>query len=254
MGDSQPKQAFSWWLVLIPALVLVGLGLYIVEPLLFPAPLPAESESGTVPTVDDARALLLRDNYALAEGLARQVILADPTAADAYLIAGEAAVKLGDVDAALAYFGAVPKTAKEQYVTSRWSMGNVVLYQGKLREAEQLFRETLDLDPTNVVACERLAFILGVEGRRWESLPYLLEPIRHGRVFLEPLILLATVDSRNVEYEGIIAHSRKVDPDYWVPLIGPCASRHLPPDSTRLKPRCAMSSSMHQVNLRPMPC
>jgi tetratricopeptide (TPR) repeat protein len=218
--DAQPNKTFSWWLVLIPIAVLIALGLYIAEPFLFPAPLPAGAEAEHVPTVEDARALLLRDNYALAESLARQIILTDPSTGDAYLIAGEAAMKLGDVDAALAYFRAVPQTAREAYVKSRWSIGNIDLYQGKLREAEQLFRETLQLEPTNIVACERLAFILGVEGRRWESLPYLLEPIRQGRVYVEPLILLATVDSRNLEYEAIIDQSRKVDPDFWVPLIG----------------------------------
>jgi tetratricopeptide (TPR) repeat protein len=218
--DSQSNKAISWWLVLIHVLVFAGLGLYIVEPLLFPPPLPAESESISA-TVEDARAALLRDNYALAETLSREIILENPAAADAYLIAGEAAVKFGDVEAALAYYGAVPKTAREQYVTSRWSMGNVVLYQGKLREAELLFRETLELDPTNIVANERLAFILGVEGRRWESIPYLLEPIRQGSIFMEPLLLLSTVDSRNVEHKQIIEESRKVNPDDWVPLLGP---------------------------------
>jgi len=219
VDTSPPAKIFSWWLVLVPVCVLVALGLYIVEPLFFPSP-PDAADSPQA-TVQDARAMLLRENYEMAEGLARQIILNDPSVADAYLIAGEAAVKLGDVDAALAYFQAVPKTAEAQYATSRWSMGNLVLYyQGKLREAEQLFRESLELDPTNVVANERLAFLLGVTGRRWESLPYLLEPIRQGHVSLEPLILLATVDSRSVELPQIIDQSRQTNPDDWVPLIG----------------------------------
>ncbi len=217
--DSRQNRVFSWWFVLVPALVLAGVGYYILQPILSPEPLPAGMEMSA--TVEDARAFLMRDDYALAESLARSVILADPSVADAYLIAGEAALKSGEAEAALAYFTAVPETAQAQYVTSRWSMGNIRLFQGELREAEQLYREALRVDSKSVVACERLAFILGVEGRRRESVPYLLEPIRCGQIYVEPLILLGTVDSRSLEYEGIVEQSRKVDPDYWVPLLGP---------------------------------
>jgi tetratricopeptide (TPR) repeat protein len=220
-ADKESTKTVSWSLVLIPLIVLAGLGLYIVQPLLFPEPVPVESGPEITATVDDARTALLRNQFAMAETLARKVIVANPAAADAYLIAGEAAFKLSDIQAALTYYQAIPPTAKEQYVKSRRAMGDIVLFQGRLGDAEQLYRDTLVLDPLNVAAHERLAFILGVEGRRWESLPHLAEPIRRGQIFMEPLLLLATADSRSAENEAIIEASKKANPDNWVARIGP---------------------------------
>lgn len=214
------KQLASWWLILIPVAVMGGLLFYIVEPLLFPEPLPPEAEVARTVTIEDAKAALRRGDFVLGGTLAREVLLRDLDAAEAYLIAGEAALRLGDIDAALTYYRGVPRTSPEQYLISLWSIGNVLLHQGDLRQAERLFREVLEQDPSHRIANERLAFILGVDGRRWESVPHLFEPIRQGFIAIEPLLLLGTVDSRNAEHQEIIAQSRKVNPNDWIPLIG----------------------------------
>lgn len=207
-----------WGLVLIPAVVCLGLGAYIVQPLLFPT--APESEATSAATLADATAALRRKDYEQAGNLAREILLSDPSVAEAYLIAGEAALRLGDVETSLIYYQGVPLSAGPQYVTSLWSIGSVRLYQGKLREAEDYFRRTLKLDPAHVLANERLAFILGIEGRRWESVPYLFAPIRAGVISMEQLLLLATVDSRGAENDELIAASRRLNPNDWIPLIG----------------------------------
>ena len=219
-SDANTDKSVRWTLVIIPLVVFLGLVFYILQPLLFPPPLPADSQPQNSASVADASAALRRQDYALAATLAREVLLRDPTTAEAYLVAGEAALKLGDVETALTYFQGVPKSAKDEYVKGLWSTGSILLYQAKLREAEAKYREVLELDPTNYVAHERLAFILGIEGRRWESVPHLLEPIRQGRIYAEPLMLLGTVDTQNADAEKLIQEARKVNPDDWLPLLG----------------------------------
>ncbi len=207
-----------WALMLIPVVVCLCLGAYIVQPLLFPAAEPTASIASA--TLADASAALRRKDYEQAGNLAREVLLSDPSVAEAYLIAGEAALRLGDPETSLIYYQGVPESATSEYITSLWSIGSVLLYQGKLREAEDYFRRTLKFDASHVLANERLAFILGIEGRRWESVPYLFAPIRAGQISMEQLLLLATVDSRIAEHKELIAASRRVNPDDWLPLIG----------------------------------
>lgn len=220
-GNSlKSKGATAWPLVVLSVVVLGGVVFYIVQDFLFPPPLTESPGVDVAATLSDARDALARDDIVTAGALAEQVLEKDPQSAQALLIAGEAAVKLGNVAAALRFYGAVPRTDENTYVTSLWSLGNVLMFQGNLREAESRFREALALRPGNLIANERLAFILGVEGRRWESIPYLLEPIRQGSINMEPLMLLATADTKSADFPEIIQKSREVNPDDWVPLIG----------------------------------
>ena len=246
-----------WILLLIPIVVCVGLGMYVVQPLFFPAAAGRPNVKGTrsAASLADASAALRRKDYEQAGNLARDLLLADPGVADAYLIAGEAALRLGDVETSLIYYGAVPESARPQYITSLWSIGSVCLYQGKLREAEDYFRRTLKLDSAHVLANERLAFILGIEGRRWESVPYLLAPIRAGRISMEQLLLLATVDSRGAEHEELIAASRRVNPDDWVPLIGTARVKFVEGKFGRIRNAVARSAGpLAGTSWPPMPC
>ena len=209
-----------WTAILVSALVIIGIGFYIVEPLLLPAPLPPELQQPPAATLEDAQIALRQHDYSQAVTLARQLLADDPTNSDALLLAGEAAVKMGEVEAALQYYRAVRPGDSDDYVTSLWSAGAIYLRQGKLREAETSFRQAVELDPDNLIANQELGFLLGVEGRRWESIPYLLEPIRQGRILMEPLLLLGTVDHKFVDAKQLVDLSRQAEPDNWVPMIG----------------------------------
>ncbi len=219
--ETDSKKRFSWVVMLIPVVGLLAVAFYIAEPLIFPAPLPLEIQQELALTIEDAKAALRIKNYPRAAEIAGRLLLSKPTDADALLVAGEAALKMGEVAAALGYYQAVPRSAAAKYVVSRWSMANVYVHQGKLREAEANYREALAEDPQNIVANHGLGFLLGVEGRRWESIPHLLEPIRQGEILMEPLMLLGTIDHRSAEATQLIDLSRKVNPDDWLPALGP---------------------------------
>ncbi len=218
--NSARKSGLSWIATLAPILVLGAVGYYIVEPLFNPEPTPEELRVVNSATVEEARVALRAKDFVLANALGQQLLRESPGDAKALLIVGEASMKLGNVDTALESYHAIPKTAREEYVIGLWSTANIHIYQGRLREAERFFRDALQIDPTNINANQGLGFVLGIEGRRWESIPYLLEPIRHAAIAMEPLMLLATVDHRSADADELITLARQTEPDYWVPILG----------------------------------
>ncbi len=218
--NADKKPGLSWIAILASIIVLGAIGYYIAEPLFNSEPTPQELRVINSATLEDAKAALSAQDFGLANALAKQVLRKEPSNAKALLVAGEVAMKLGNVDDALETYRSIPETAKGEYVIGLWSAANICIYQGKLREAEQLFRDALRIDSVNVTANHGLGFILGIEGRRWESVPFLLEPIRQGSIAMEPLMLMATVDHRSADADELTNLARRTEPDYWVPMLG----------------------------------
>jgi tetratricopeptide (TPR) repeat protein len=225
--DAKSERGWVWWLAaLVATAAVLAVGYYVVEPLLRPE-LASDAELLQAgPQLEEARLALRQEDYQSALLIARRILLEeDPLDVEALLVAGESAMKLGDAASALRFYGSIPQSATAAYVTACWSAAYIHLYQGELRLAEQLFREALQIDPTNVGANQGLGFVLGVEGRRWESVPFLLEPIRQSSIAMEPLILLATIDTRSIESGEVLDAAKEADPSYRVPLIGTALSQ-----------------------------
>ena len=58
-------------------------------------------------------------------------------------------------------------------------------------DLEALYRQVLADEPDNLVANERLAYVLGLQGRAGEAAVYRLALLRHGKVLPLQLVLLA---------------------------------------------------------------
>jgi thioredoxin-like negative regulator of GroEL len=170
--------------------------------------------------LQNAKTALAQKDYPVARALAEQMLETEPQSIDALLVAGEAAARLGDNQVAMDYYLRVPDDGSEGYVTSRWAAGNIALAEAGLSRAEELFRAALATDPGNIISHERLAFILGVEGRHWEALPHLFEPIRKGRIALEPLVVLGAAGSRNVMNPQVVFQATETAPDDPLPTLG----------------------------------
>ncbi|MGH7134724.1 MAG: FG-GAP-like repeat-containing protein, partial [Pirellulales bacterium] len=81
------------------------------------------------------------------------------------------------------------------------------------------YRRTLDIDPVNFTAHDRLANLMAVEGRRFESLPHLYELLRQGKSSLE-ILLLAGEHSKSMEAPDELSRLRAAAPGDPAPLIG----------------------------------
>ncbi|HND51484.1 MAG TPA: tetratricopeptide repeat protein, partial [Pirellulaceae bacterium] len=136
------------------------------------------------------------------------------------LIAGEALAKLGRPVEALAVLSEVPADGSRFAVASLLARGE--LFIGPLRRlaaAEATYREALKLAPENIVAHERLAYVLGLQGRAWEAAPHRIAVLRSGRASPIHLILLALGDSADENPETVKAFYQS-DPNDVAALCG----------------------------------
>jgi tetratricopeptide (TPR) repeat protein len=166
-----------------------------------------------------ARRELARGEYARAEGLARQLLAQAPGDQWALLVAAEAAIRQNRSDAALEYYRRIPDDGSEASVAGLFGAGEVLSHQGRLTEAEQNLRRALRHDPHHQLSHYRLAFVLGITGRRWESVPHLLELLRNGRFTVENLVMLGDLEQVMNE-EALLESSRLAAPDDPLPLLG----------------------------------
>lgn len=143
----------------------------------------------------DARLAMASADYDRVESLCQTILSREANNPSALLLAGEAATKLGKFESALDFYLAIPESDSKEFLVATFSAAEVARELGRFDRAEKLYRRLLQRDPENVDAHERLAFILDLEGRRWESLPYLLEVIRHDRISYSLLLRLGSRDS-----------------------------------------------------------
>lgn len=130
----------------------------------------------------------------------------------ALMLAGEAAMKAERFEDAVEYFHAVPHSASEDSVAAMFAAAEVFRASGAPAEAERDYRHVLKWRPSHVFAHERLAFILDLQGRRWESTPHLFEQLRQKQVSYSTLIRLGSRDSA-VPFPGELDKIRRAKRD-----------------------------------------
>ncbi|MFM7072208.1 MAG: FG-GAP-like repeat-containing protein, partial [Planctomycetota bacterium] len=140
------------------------------------------------------------------------------------LIAGEAAARQGQAAEALALYRRVPFSepassdakwlrdliALRDPEAARFARASL-LAQGEillnltpsLGEAESVYRRTLAIDSNSVVAHERLAFILGLQGRAREAAEHRVALLRLGQVLPIQLVLLALGETADENPETV---------------------------------------------------
>lgn len=151
------------------------------------------------------------------------------------LIAGEAAARQGQAAEALALYRRVPFSepalsdtkgpldliAVREPEAARFARASL-LAQGEillnltpsLGEAESVYRRALAIDSNSVVAHERLAFILGLQGRAREAAEHRVALLRLGHVLPIQLVLLALGETadENPETVARFLNARPNDP------------------------------------------
>lgn len=134
------------------------------------------------------------------------------------LIAGEAAARRGQADTALAFYRRVPfgeaattqSSLPKDSRSARFARASL-LAQGEillnvapsLGAAEAVYRRALAIDPDSVVAHERLAFILGLQGRAREAAEHRVALLRLGQVLPIQLVLLALGETADENPETV---------------------------------------------------
>lgn len=131
------------------------------------------------------------------------------------LIAGEAAARQSRSEDALQLYRQVPQDGSLLARTALLAEGEILLHlTPSLGEAERVYLRVLESDRDNVVAHERLAFIMGLQGRSREAAEHRLALLRNGQVSELHLLLLALGETadENPESAARFRQSRPDDP------------------------------------------
>lgn len=198
-------------------MALIGVALVVVLILalrIWPQP---EKVSGSR-LLTEARVALVRQQFELAEQLVGRIDRQDPLWSVGQLLAGEAATRAGRLDKALAYYQSIPQDTSQTGVLATFSAAELYREQGRLTEAQDGYLYCLAHQPDDAATHERLAFLYGVTGRRWEALPHFWFLIDHDQVSVDSLVLVADFE-RPVEQAELVKRSEKAAPDDILSLL-----------------------------------
>jgi tetratricopeptide (TPR) repeat protein len=156
---------------------------------------------------------LIREQCAEAERLARAVLVERPGCAPALLIAGEATAKSDRFQEALGYLLRVPEASPAEFVRAQYTAATRLMLMGRARDAEECLRRALAVDPRNPEANEKLALLLQIEGRTWESMPYVEAVVLSGRCGRDQLLMIGGVDAIMVDDSRIVEECLRNVPD-----------------------------------------
>jgi tetratricopeptide (TPR) repeat protein len=168
--------------------------------------------------VRESQAAFRRGEYLRCCQIADELLARDPAAAETLVLAGRAAMQINEFGRALQYFRAVP-AGTPLALEAKTAAGQLAYNLGMAQEAELQLRAALQIDPRHGPANGLLAYLLILEGRSWEALPPLLEPVRQNAYPVEHLLLLGASEPLIANPEQI-ERFRKAVPDDLVPLIG----------------------------------
>lgn len=165
------------------------------------------------------------EDYARAERSARLAISLNPESDLAWALAGAAAAKLKRSGEAIECYTHVRDGAPvDVRIAAAEGLADRQILIGHAAEAEQNLRKVLELDPEHVWANWRLAYLLQVEGRCWESLPYLRHALAHRSLGADELVLLGTPERVFIRDEHFVEVCQAARPGDPLPLLG--ESRH----------------------------
>ena len=143
----------------------------------------------------DAKTSLKRAQFEHVRALVNRIPKDSEVWQDAMLLVGEADTKEGKYAAAIeTYTSAAQKDDRSDAgLLAIFSAAEIHLETGRLKAAEDLYRKILEVQPGNGITNERMAFLLSLTGRRWESLTHYSVLIRGGEADYRELALAADV-------------------------------------------------------------
>lgn len=162
----------------------------------------------------DARLALANESFDEVESLVNQVPVDSPEWPAAQLLAGEAATKSGDLTGALDHYNVLAGSGEHasQATRARFYAGEVYRELGQLSRAEAAYRDVLAAEPDDVATHERLAFLLGTTGRRWEAASHYFALVRSGTATIEELAVFGDLD-RPLEHREYLEECARTAPD-----------------------------------------
>src|SRR5262249_21660585 len=130
------------------------------------------------------------------------------------LIAGESISRQGRHEESLALFEQIQEADCRTGVTAHCARGRILLTSlFRLGDAERAYRAPLDAGPGTPGPRLELSYILGLQGRSWEAIPFRVELLRQGRFDIALLLSLALGTDADDENPEVLARFTKAVPN-----------------------------------------
>ncbi|MEO2019397.1 MAG: FG-GAP-like repeat-containing protein [Fuerstiella sp.] len=166
----------------------------------------------------EARKALHHQQNVRAGELANKILRHQPNHADARMIAAIAASEQGNYEEAVRHCAGVSEDAGPVFVDAQCMAGNLALnYLGDLSSAEAFYARANLADPNNLVALDRLSYLLALQTRTRELVPRQLVLIRkqvissnrllslaHSDLLFPDVDLLRTLRTQEPEHPGLM--------------------------------------------------
>lgn len=161
-----------------------------------------------------AKKALRESDFRKAEDLVEKIPKSTEQWQAGQLVAGEAAYKDGRTDDALAYYldAADKDCSTSDGQLALFSAAELYLELGQLTRAESLYRDILNAKPDNGLTNERMAFLLSITGRYWESMKYYFALVKGGDANYRELAIAADV-ARGIEQPEFLRKCKDQCPD-----------------------------------------
>ncbi|MDA1017462.1 MAG: FG-GAP-like repeat-containing protein, partial [Planctomycetota bacterium] len=170
--------------------------------------------------IERARNESLRGNHHQAVETADQALLLNPRNADALRIAGDACFQIEEFDRALRYFEQIPSGESMTAVHAQERCGRIAMHHlADAVKAEAHFRTVLQFAPDHRNALIQFASLLGLEARRREAVPLVLQLFRQGE-FTEDFLALLQSDDAALSNLETLNRYREVSPTSPAVLVG----------------------------------
>ncbi len=203
--------------------MLVGAGVLAVVLLLtffVTRPEPSLQAEGLVRR---AQLLAAQGDMADAEELVRKAIEFDDHLTGAHRLAADCAVSRSDFDQALSDVAQIPQSETRDWLQGRMLAAEILHHRvHRFREAERAYLDVLAALPDDGIANDGYARLLGLCGRRFEAIPYVLRLIRAGEE--TDLLILLSRESGALNDPDMLHAARQADPTDPNPLLGQAAA------------------------------
>lgn len=164
-------------------------------------------------------------HFADAEILAEELLQISPHSEFNDMLMATALAGTGRLDEATPFYDRITTDDPELHLAATFGRAEQAFSAGQVRKAERLLKETLELNPRHLDASRKLAYLMRVEGRVWESEAPVRELIRQGNIRNDHLSMLGS-QAVILDEPLFLQKCRKALPDDPLPRLGE-ATLHL---------------------------
>ena len=129
--------------------------------------------------ISQARLAVERRDARTAEELCARILEREPENPEGLLLSALISAETGRFSDAVEFCTRVPQDSGKSFIDSRIMAGNICIEQlGLVTRSEQFFGELLAIQPDHTVANDRMVYLLGLQSRIRELIPYYLRVLR----------------------------------------------------------------------------